>query len=217
MVCVRGMQRWFVFREMWERVAVGVHVRRGSTAVDALAVLGEADLAGHVHTVDGGARLDEGPVEEVTVVGDEYVRPHLENVVEPLLKQSQLILLVENDEVPLKLWLGRVFEVVDVSRDDLPVGDEVALPVDHVRDHHDLVNVGVGELEGQLGGLDVEGEDDAVGTLDEVLPLRYKGALAAAAALDGVPTSNEDGKVNGYPRVERAYFSSDVMSHVFNA
>ena len=92
-----------------------------------------------------------------------------------------------------------VLEVVDVGGDDLPVGDEVALPVNHVGYHHDLVDVGVGELERQLGRLDVEGEHDAVRPLDEVLALRYERTLAAAAALDRVPTPDEDGEIDGYP------------------
>ena len=40
--------------------------------------------------------------------------------------------------ITFKLWLGRVLKVVDVSTDHLPVDDEVALLVYHVRDHEHL-------------------------------------------------------------------------------
>ena len=66
-----------------------------------------------------------------------------------------------------------------------------------------LVDVGVGELERELGGLDVEGEDDAVGPLDQVLALRDEGALAGAAAPHRVPARHEDGKVDGNPAAEK--------------
>lgn len=36
------------------------------------------------------------------------------------------------------------------------------LPVDHVRDHHDLVGFCVGELQRQFGGLDVKRQDDRI-------------------------------------------------------
>ena len=48
----------------------------------------------------------------------------------------------------------------------VPVADEVALPVDHVGDHHHLVDGCVRELERQLRRLDVEGQDDTVRGLD---------------------------------------------------
>jgi hypothetical protein len=52
--------------------------------------------------------------------------------------------------------LGRVLEVVDVRAHHLAVDDQVALPVQHVRDHEHLVELGVGKLQRQLRGLDVE-------------------------------------------------------------
>ena len=93
--------------------------------------------------------------------------PYFQDVIEPPLYQTQLVGFVEDDELALELRLGRVLEVFDVSRDDFAIGDEVALAVDHVGDHHDLVNVGVGKLEGQFGCLDVKGQHDAVRPLDE--------------------------------------------------
>ena len=45
---------------------------------------------------------------------------------------------VEDNEHSFELRLRGVLEVVDVVGDDLTVGDQVALAVDHVGDHHDL-------------------------------------------------------------------------------
>lgn len=39
---------------------------------------------------------------------------------------------IEDSEGTGVLWLGRVLKVIDIFRHDLPVDDQVALPVDHV-------------------------------------------------------------------------------------
>ncbi len=60
---------------------------------------------------------------------------------------------------PSYFVLGGIFEVFNVLGDDLAVGDEETLTVDHVGDHHNGVGFGVGEFERLLGGLDVECHD----------------------------------------------------------
>ncbi len=80
----------------------------------------EAYFSGHVEAVNGGPGLHERPVEEVAVVGDENVRPHIENVIEEALEQLALICLVEHDEGSLELRLRGVFEILHGLTDDLP-------------------------------------------------------------------------------------------------
>ena len=52
-------------------------------------------------TVNGCSGFDEGPVEEVSVVGDEDVRLHVQDVVEELLQQADLV-LVKIKKRPMK-------------------------------------------------------------------------------------------------------------------
>ena len=52
-------------------------------------------------TVNGRSGFDEGPVEEVSVVGDEDVRLHVQDVVEELLQQADLV-LVKIKKRPMK-------------------------------------------------------------------------------------------------------------------
>ena len=47
---------------------------------------------------------------------------------------------VEDNEHSFELRLRGVLEVVDVTRNDLSVGDQVALAVNHVRNHHHLTH-----------------------------------------------------------------------------
>lgn len=88
-------------------------------------------------------------------------------------------------------------------RQYVPIGDQVALAVDHVRDHHDLVGGGVGELQRQLRGLDVEGEHDRLGPLDDVGPGGHGGRLVTAPAPDRVPRAAEHLQVDGDAHVVR--------------
>jgi hypothetical protein len=118
--------------------------------------------------VHGGPGLHERPIEEISVVSDEDVGLHIQNVVEESLDERQLVDFVEYDEVAFELGLGRVLEVVYVGRDDLAVGDEVALAVNHVRNHHDLVDIGVRKFQGEFGGLNVICKDNAVGPFNDI-------------------------------------------------
>lgn len=64
------------------------------------------------------------------------------------------------------------------------------LAVNHVRDHHDLINLLVGELERALGHLDIECHDDRFGSLDAVRQsLKREDAEQGA---DSVPQADAD-------------------------
>lgn len=80
------------------------------------------------------------------------------------MNSTNLVWLVEDRERPLIAFLRGVLEVVDIFADDFAVRDEKALPVDHVRNHHDLVDCLVGELEWRLRRLDIVGHNDRVRT-----------------------------------------------------
>lgn len=80
---------------------------------------------------------------------------------------THFIRLVKDRKFPLILVLGRILKVVDVFADDLAVGDEIPLTVDHVRDHHDLIRLLIRELERLLGRLDIVCHYDRLGSLDE--------------------------------------------------
>ena len=87
------------------------------------------------------------------------------DVFEKSLEDGSLIGLIEDHEWPVVLWFWRVLEVVDVLGDNLSIRDEESLPINHVRNHHDLVKCGVGEFQWQFCGFDIEGQDDRVCTL----------------------------------------------------
>ncbi len=78
----------------------------------------EANFSGHVEAVNGSPGLHERPVEEVAVVGDKDVRPHVQNVIEEALEQLALVRLVEHDEGTLELGLRGVFEILHGLTDD---------------------------------------------------------------------------------------------------
>ena len=71
----------------------------GETLVG-LAVHLEPDLLLHVHAQLACARLNEGPVEEVSVVGDIDGRLHLSHVVEPAAQGGLLVCLIPHRERP---------------------------------------------------------------------------------------------------------------------
>ena len=52
----------------------------------------ESNSFGHIVAVDGGPRLHERPVEEVAVVGDEDVWPHLVDVLEESLRVENIFI-----------------------------------------------------------------------------------------------------------------------------
>lgn len=86
------------------------------------------------------------------------------------IMQTHLVALVEDYKRTLVLGFRSVLKVVNVFTDNLPVGDEEALPVDHVRNHHDLIILLIGKLERGFRRLDIKGHDYGLGTLHA---LRY--------------------------------------------
>lgn len=70
------------------------------------------------------------------------------------------------------------------------------LAIYHVRNHHDLVSVGVRELEGQLGGLNIIGQDNAVWPDKEVMAACDDGE-GCVAALNGIPQTHKHLAVDG--------------------
>ena len=138
----------------------GVEVQRAPRAAFAgLPVAPKTQLEVHAHAVLLRAGLDEGPIEKVAVVRDVHGGTHLAHVIEPTTKQGGLVGLVPHDERAGVLRLGAVLEILDVGAHHLAVDDQVPLPVQHVRDHENLIVLGVWKLERQLGGLDVERAD----------------------------------------------------------
>jgi hypothetical protein len=105
-------------------------------------------------------------------------------------RQTYLIWLIKDYKRSLVLRLRRILKVLDILADDLPIRDEITLPVDHVRYHHDLIDLLYGELERGFGGLDVEGHDDGFGSFDSGRDVG-NGDVALEGE-DGVPESDPD-------------------------
>lgn len=115
------------------------------------------------------------------------------------LNNGLLVGLVEDDEKSLVLGSWGVLEVFDVLGNDLAVCDEETLALDHVRDHHDLVNYRVWEFQRELGGLNIPGQDYGLGTFETVL---YEGeGDDAVFSFDVVPAADSDVQVDCYSDV----------------
>lgn len=80
---------------------------------------------------------------------------------------THLIYLVEDSELPLILLLRRVLEIIDILTDDLTIGDEKSLAIDHVGDHHDLIGLLIWEFEWLLGCFDIISHNNRLSTLNE--------------------------------------------------
>lgn len=98
--------------------------------------------------------------------------------------------LVEDRKRALVLRFGRVLKIINVLANDLAVRYEVALPVDHVRYHHDLVDLLVRELERRLGRLNIKRHDHRLGSLDALGDRRDRDD--ALQGSDGVPEPDAD-------------------------
>ena len=118
-------------------------------------VAAHSDLASHPHLVDSRAFLYVRPVEIVAVVRHENVRLEFFDVRKKLGKHGCLVWLIEHLERPRVFRLRSVLEVLDVFNDDRAVDNEVALSVEHVRDHRDRILVRVWELQLGLGRFDI--------------------------------------------------------------
>lgn len=92
----------------------------------------------------------------------------IEDMVIKPFQQGYFVWLVVDDELALELGFRTVLEVVNVCGDDVAVCDQIALSVDHIRDHHDLVDRRVGKLQGQFGSLDIKGQYNAIGSLNQI-------------------------------------------------
>jgi hypothetical protein len=64
--------------------------------------------------------------------------PHLTHVVKPGAQRGRFIGCVDDREGPIVLGLGAVLKVGYIPAHHLPVDDEEALAVNHVRDHEHL-------------------------------------------------------------------------------
>lgn len=82
--------------------------------------------------------------------------------------QTHLAVLVEDRKRTLILGFRRILEILDILRHNLPIRNQIPLPVNHVRNHHDAIDARVGKLERRFGGFDIKGEDDGFGTVHEV-------------------------------------------------
>ena len=182
--------------------------RAPRAALASLPVAPHAELEVHAHAALLRPGLHEGPIEKVTVVGDVDAGLHLAHVIEPAPQQRRLVGLVPHDERPGVLRLGVVLEVVDVGTHHLAVDDQIALTVQHVRDHKHLIVLGVGKLERQLGGLDVERADLDLTAREHVTPVRQR--HLALHRLDLVPPAAPGLGVDEESHVIRDVVLADV-------
>jgi hypothetical protein len=109
---------------------------------------------------------------------------------EELREKTHLVRLVEDGKRSLVVGFRGVFEVLDVGTDDLTVGDEEPLSVDHVRDHHNLIRQLIGELERRFCCFDIESENDGFGTGDTLFE-KAEGNIAGDGG-DLVPESDSN-------------------------
>lgn len=108
---------------------------------------------------------------------------------------THLVRLIEHCEFTWVLILWRILKIVNVFTHNLPIGDQVAHPVNHVRNHHDLIRLLIGELEWLLCCFDIIGHNNWISTLDTI---RYSFQSDHAGARgDRIPEPN----TNVYGRV----------------
>ena len=125
-------------------------------------------------------------------------------MIEELCDHGLLVWFVEAHERAGELGLRGVLEVLDVLANDLPVNNEVPLPVAHVRNHEHLVDLRLRELERRLGALDVEGQHPRLRLLHHVLETLHHD-VPLGRALHVVPRPRADVLVDG---------DADVVGHV---
>ena len=143
--------------------------------------------------------LDKGPVEEVSIVRHEDVWPQIPHVVEEAANKGPLVSFIEDNEGPGVLWLWGVLKVINILRHNLTIDDEKAFTVKHVRDHKDLIDLGVRKLQRRLRTLNVEREDARAGGLDPLL-LALASDTQLLDGLDCIPASAAQVKINAAPR-----------------
>jgi len=110
-----------------------------------------------------GSILDEWPIKVVSVESreDEWLR--ITNMVEKPNEQLLFIGFVEDfEEADVIFWLRTVLEILNIFPDHLSVCDEEAFSIDNIRNHHNLIELGVGELQGRLRSFNIERHDPKV-------------------------------------------------------
>jgi hypothetical protein len=182
-----------------------VHVHCWSRFILLLIVRFEANLVVHADSVNLGSNIDEGEIEAVSVVRRHDCRLRLTNMLEPSPYQCRLrcqqlpmsesgstclVRFVEDYELSRVLRSGCIFEVVDVFANNLSIRDQEALPIDHVRYHHDLIRLLVGKFEGLFRCLDIVCHDHRFCSLDSFhYTLESRDALMRS---DRIPQSDSD-------------------------
>ena len=91
------------------------------------------------------------------------------------LNDRFLVRFVEDHKGTGVLRFRSVVEVGNVFRDDLPVGDQEPLTVNHVRNHHDLVDGSIGELQWQLRRLDIKRQNHGICGRQSLVVANYLG------------------------------------------
>ncbi len=104
------------------------------------------NLVVHINTIGAGSSLDEGPIEEITVVRRDDRGTSFFDMQEKPLQDCLLIRLVEDHERAGIFWLRGIIKVGNILRDDFSVGDQKPLAVNHVGYHHNLIDGGVWEF-----------------------------------------------------------------------
>lgn len=95
--------------------------------IDAVVAPYEPNFLFHVQSVVLCSGLDKRPIEEVSVVCDEHVRSHLQNVGKEAFDQSFLVRCIVNFKISFQVWTRGVLKILNISRHDFPVGDQVSL------------------------------------------------------------------------------------------
>lgn len=105
-------------------------------------------------------------------------------------RDTHLIRLIKNGEFPLIFILWCILKVLNVFANDFAVGDQIAMSINHVGNHHDLIRELVREFEWLFRRLNVVCHDDRFGSLHS----RGEAGKARVACfrLDGVPKSDPD-------------------------
>ena len=138
----------------------------------------DSDLIVNLDTVVLSSTLDERPIEAVTIISGENCGLRLDDVIEEAHEQGFLVWLVEDcEQANVILGLRSIFEVSNVFADDFSVGDEEALTVNDVRDHHDLIKLDIWELQRLLGTLNIKRHDSEVSFVEFIFQMRQSSTV----------------------------------------
>ena len=198
-----------------------------SRFVFVLLVLEEADDATHVHIVNLSASLDKRPkkaeiriikcrvgarawhkpIEEIAVVCDDNRRFDFEQMIEEFLYCCSLVYLVEDGEFSREFGSRRVLKVVNVCAHNLPIDNKEAAAIDHVADHHYLIERDIWEFERHLGRFYVVGANDGIERLDDARVSRNRRpAQHRIERHDIVPKAGEELVVYAHAHLKHCSF-----------